>query len=67
MRDKGKAKVNKVLNGIIASTRCFVCGREYDRVCNECLASGKPACFCDRHENNHKERMHEAYWGKLGE
>lgn len=52
----------------IANLRCYICFRQSDIVCNECLAEGSLACFCEKHQERHKtEKNHIAYWGKLAE
>lgn len=52
----------------IANLRCCICYKTSEIVCNECLAVGELACFCDNHKERHKtERAHMALWGKLAE
>lgn len=57
----------KNLQFILSNEACCICGKKSERVCNECLADGQLACFCDNHENRHmQERTHQALWGVLG-
>lgn len=52
---------------ILSNEACCICGKLYEHVCQECLALGQLACFCDDHEERHRtERTHQALWGVLG-
>lgn len=45
-----------------ADMRCQICLRQSHIVCAICQEYGQLACYCERHKERHREKLHQALW-----